>query len=352
MSGSTLGRGARAAGAAALAIACMLHASPAGATGATCTEGAFARTVGERMLIAWDPQTKTEHVIVQVRFQSDAAAHAFVMPMPQPPLATGGYSIEDEILFGRLESLMRYEPHEIPDAPELDALPQSTARTVMGTVLPQPSALGDWLQQEKLTARPSLTAWASRYEKRGWTLNAVRLANDDVPENTARVVQSPPVRFSFQTDAPYVPYTESPPDGDEEFAKKHGKPIVARSMDVWVVAPTPVALVREGTTKRAEALVRKTSTRVSGRELDTNVGAIGPFDPKSRPAWYVTRFAERGKGPRVAFEDLTIVEAARTDSHPDAKKPRLSPRTKALGALGLLLAVAAGLAFLSQRDER
>lgn len=292
---------------------------------------------------------------MQVRIQSDAQAQAFVMPMPQQPLSTGGYSIEDEILFGRLESLMRYEPSEIPDAPELESLPLSTARTVMGTILPQPSSLGDWLSQEKLAARPSLLAWSSRYEKRGWTLNAVRLANDDVPENTARIVQSPPVRFSFPTGTPFIPYTESPPDGDDAFVAKHGKPIAPRSMDVWVIAPTPVDLVDESTVEthhpaRAKSLSRKTSTRVSSHDLDTTVGAIGPFDPKSRPTWYVTRFAERTKTPRVAFDDLAIIESRPTPAQAPSKH-HLSKRTKALSALIALLLAAALGAFLTQRPQ-
>jgi hypothetical protein len=336
--------------AAGVAIICMIHASSAGATGSTCSDGAFARTVGERVLVAWDPTSKTEHVILQVRLQSDAQVHAIVMPMPNAPVATGGYSIEDEILFGRLESLMRYEPAEIPDAPELETLPRSTARVVMATVFPQASSLPTWLEQEKLAKRPALLAWATRYEKRGWTLDAVRLAEDDVAAGTMRILQSPPVRFSFHTDAPFVPYTESPPD--EADVAKHGN--TPRSMDVWVIAPTPVDLVQadtaQGRAVLADALVRKNATRVTAQDLDATVGRIGPFDPKARPVWYVTRFAERGPGPRIAFDDLAIVPGSRGATHARAEKHRMTRRTKALFGLGLLLVAAIVGAFLAQRQ--
>src|SRR2546430_7912279 len=109
-----------------LAIAaCMLHASffegTAHAVGSVWSENANARIVHERDIVLFDPEAQTEHLVVQVRFQTDAKEHAVIVPMPSAPLADRGYGIEDEIVFGRLESLVRHDdPKFIPDAPEMD----------------------------------------------------------------------------------------------------------------------------------------------------------------------------------------------------------------------------------------
>lgn len=320
-----------------------LFENAAHAFGSTWADGTSARIVHERDIILFDPDTKTEHLIVQVRFQTDAKVNALIVPMPTAPLADGGYGVEDEIVFFRLESIVRYDdPKFIPDAPESEMLAQSNARTAQATVLHDASALGDWLKVEKLRERASLTQWLSRYSKRGsatgWALNAVKLTDDDAT-SPSRIMQSPALRFSFPADKAVLPYTEAPP--------QQSGSVKGNSLDVWVVAPTPVDLVQSDPSGRMTfgGVERRSSTRVSSAELEGAVGRLGSFDPKSRPQWILSRFTERGKGPRAAIDDLSVVEA-RPFGAPSTEKHKSKKAWLAL-ALGLTAAIA--FALWSQR---
>lgn len=315
--------------------ACMLHTSAAYAVGSTWSEKANARIVHERQIVFFDPDQHTEHLVVQVRFQTDAKDHAVIVPMPAPTMADRGYGIEDEIVFARLESLVRYDdPKNIPDAPDSTMLPQTTARTAQGTVLPDASALDDWLKLEKLPERPSLTQWGASYVKSGWALNAVRISDDDSTTPT-RIMQSPPLRFSFPSQNAYIPYRESPPE-------KSGS-VKGHSLDVWVVTPRPA-------TVPALALERRSTTRISSADLEASIGKIGSFDPRSRSEWIITRFAERGTGPRVATDDLAVVQAGPIGGS-DAPAPKHGHR-KGWLLLVLGLAAAIGFAIQSQQDKK
>jgi hypothetical protein len=324
-------------------LACILHASSARALGSAWSEAATARIVYERDVVVFDPEAQIEHLIVQVRFQSDAKVHALIVPMPAAPLADRGYAVEDEILFGRLESIVRYDdPGLIPDAPEMEMLAQSSARTAQGTVMPDASALSDWLKLEKFTERPALTQWVARYTKSKWALNAVRLSDDD-HTTPVRVVQSPALRFSFHAAAAVLPYTEAPP---EQMGTVKG-----HALDVWVVAPTPVDLVQADPVSGRVTfggLERRSATRVSGVDLEASVGKLGPFDPRGHDQWVVTRFTERGKGPRAAVDDLSVVTARAIGAH--AQRPKRGG-LRAWMALALGLIAATLFAFYTQREK-
>ena len=324
-----------------LLLFASLIESAAHAFGSTWADGTSARIVHERDIILFDPDTKTEHLVVQVRFQTDAKVNALIVPMPAAPLADHGYGVEDEIVFFRLESIVRYDdPKFIPDAPESEMLAQANARTAQSTVIPDPSALGDWLKLEKLRERASLTQWLSRYSKRGWALNGVKLTDDDSSSPT-RIMQSPALRFSFPAEQAILPYTESPP--------QQSGSVKGNSLDVWVVAPTPVDLVQADPTSGRMTfggVERRSSTRVSSAELEGAVGRLGSFDPKSRPQWIVSRFTERGKGPRAAVDDLSVVEARPFGESSSTSKHKVK---KAWLVLALGLAAAIAFALWSQR---
>jgi hypothetical protein len=323
----------------------MLHVSlfegAAYAVGSAWSDKSSARIVHERDAVFFDEAAGIEHLVVQVRFQTNAKEHGLIVPMPSAPLADRGYAIEDEILFGRLESLVRYDdPKFIPDYPEMEMLAQTTARTAQGTVMPDASALGDWLKLEKFPERPALTQWLSRYTKQGFALNAVRLADDDATAPT-RIMQSPPLRFSFRTTAPYVPYTESPEGAGS---------IKGHSLDVWIVEPTPTEVQTAGTGKPVKALERRSTTRVSSADLAAAIGTIGAFDPRSSATWVITRYTERGTGPRAATDDLLLVHAK--PFSPRSSSPPQHGNRKAWLALVLGLAAAIAFAYQSARDKK
>jgi hypothetical protein len=327
----------------------MLHVSlfllksegAAYAVGSAWSEKANARIVHERDVVLFDEAAGIEHLVVQVRFQTDAKEHGLIVPMPSAPLADRGYAIEDEILFGRLESLVRYDdPKFIPDYPEMEMLAQTTARTAQGTVMPDASALADWLKLEKFPGRPALTKWLSSYTKQGFALNAVRLADDDATTPT-RIMQSPPLRFSFKTKSAYLPYAESPEGAGS---------IKGHALDVWVVEPTPTELQIASTGKPVKALERRSTTRVSSADLEAAIGKLGTFDPRSSPSWVITRYTERGTGPRVATDDLMLVRG-KTFS-PRSSSPPPNGGRKAWIALVLGLAAAIAFAYQSSREKK
>lgn len=321
---------------------CMLPVD-AHAFGSAWAEGTGARIVHERDIILFDPDAKTEHLVAQVRFQTDAKVNALIVPMPAAPLADRGYGVEDEIVFFRLESVVHYDdPMFIPDAPESSMLAQSSARTAQGTVMSDASALGDWLKLEKLRQPASLEPWLARYTKRGWAINAVKLTDDDAATaggvTVSRIMQSPALRFSFPATSAVLPFTESPAEVST---------VKGYSLDVWVVAPTPVDLALSESGRATSGIERRSSTRLSGADLEAAVGHLGSFDPKSRPDWVLSRFTARGKAPRAAQDDLSVVSAKAFGASKSTPKHGSKKAWLAL-LLGLIAVVA--YVLWSQRD--
>jgi hypothetical protein len=318
-------------------IACTFHVSSALAAGSAWSVDGYARIVHERDVVLFDGET--EQLVVQVRFQSDARAQALLVPLPSKPLAENGFGLHDDLVFARIESLVRYDdPALIPDAGETETIAQSTSRTARGALV---TALGDWLQSEDLGARGPLLTWAKRTAK---TIYAVKLADDDPPE-PSRIVQSPALRFSFATKKAFLPYTEAPPDEADEarFVARRGRAITSHVLDVWVVAPTAVDLEPKSN------LERRATTAVSSVDLEGAIGKVGTFDPKTHPTWVVTRFSEHGKGPRQAFDELSVVPAKMLVAPKKSSEKPSHTRRKVWFALGLGLLLAVAFALREQR---
>ncbi len=95
-------------------------------------------------------------------------------------------------------------------------------------------------------------------------------------------------------------------------------------------------------------LERRSSTRVSGVDLEAAVGKLGSFDPRAHDQWVVTRFTERGKGPRAATFDLAVVTARAVGEHAPAPH---HGRRRAWIALVLGLIAVVLFALYAQREK-
>ena len=351
--------------AAALALS-VLYTPAARPCGAVAPAGSFVRLASEETLILWDPESKTEHFLRRPVFEGDPKDFGFFVPTPVVPVVA---KAKDEI-FAELRALVPFSPSKgsagrvgggggaataavhVEQTVQLDDFELVTLRAT------DAHALLDWLQKHGFASRPSLELWAHRYVQRGWVLNAMRYA-PPAPSTpgAAREVKAPALRLSFAIDAPFYPYTEAPPSPAEEqaFVARTKKPMDARPLDLWVVAPYEVE-IHEGPalagTGDVPGPVRVGTANVADWRLETLLESSQAwgFHARSRPSWTVTRFREDAVR-RTAFDDLTF---APLGASVDAAEPEESTSRARYGLFALaLLAIARGIVLaLTDRSPR
>jgi len=214
------------------------------------------RIADQRILVAWDPQTKVEHFVREAGFKQprripaaidqlatgDQAAispkppaskdqdFGFLVPTPTQP------SIEscDGAVFGRLtqriapriEQVQKWEVSPMPlifapfalssqaqatrlrvDSPaamknsvEVLETKQVAGYDVAVLKADDAGALAQWLKDHDYEARPALEQWAEPYVAKGWIITAFKYAAQ------AGRIEAGAVRMSFVTDEPIFPY--------------------------------------------------------------------------------------------------------------------------------------------------
>ncbi|NBV44126.1 MAG: DUF2330 domain-containing protein [Planctomycetia bacterium] len=196
--------------------------------------GSPVRIADQRILIVWDPETRTEHFIRSAGFRAaapsgeaaSADAFGFLVPSPtEPEVATA-----DESVFPALDDLIRPRIEEVdrwrPDPTPLVLMPFRLANPAMrGLAAPattsdvrvlqqkrvgqydvavleadDATALTDWLATNGFESRPALREWAEPYVAKGWIITAFRYAGG------AGRIETGGVRMSFQTDIPMFAY--------------------------------------------------------------------------------------------------------------------------------------------------
>ena len=297
-------------------IACITHASPAEACGAAYPAGSYVRLAGERTVIVWDAENKTEHFIRKPLFEGDSKDFGFFVPTPTVPKIAK----EKDELLDHVEALVPSQkggggiggmpgaataaaPVEVLQKIRIDDFEIVTLKATDG------DALGDWLKKHQFVDRPGLRTWAQRYLVKGWLLNAMRYAPSGVAN---KKVETPTLRFSFAINAPFYPYTEAPPEPADESAFRTRYKVGAqatRPLDVWIVAGSKME-ASQGDNRPAGPLV-EAAALVSD---DTLADALGDtkswgFDPHGREAWAVTHLSENTL-ERVAFDDIVFREHA------------------------------------------
>lgn len=216
----------------------------------------------ERVLIAWDASSSTEHFIRRISF--DAAQHdlGFLVPLPSVP----DISEADSSVFDRLEK--KIEPTEltIPRPISIIAwlLDRAMARisqmltgaaSVMGapdgshfvrvistTQLPgqtavvleanDAQALSSWLQTNGFVTRPDLAPWLQKYILAHWKLVAFKFdPHSTVPQQFSTAA----VSLSFKTDQPFFPYREPSDEWSKDATTGR-----ARLLKIFFVGAHPV----------------------------------------------------------------------------------------------------------------
>ncbi|MEY2611821.1 MAG: hypothetical protein RL069_633 [Planctomycetota bacterium] len=207
--------------------------------------GRAIRIADQKILIAWDPVTRTEHFIREAAFkqpsriqrqdgqdsttEKSASDFGFLVPSPSQP------SIEeaDSTVFAQLEEKIQprieiknrwsVDPFPIILSPfalsaaklssrmDYDALPPTSAVSVLEikkvagyevAVLKASDAteLTKWLTDNDYEVRPNLEEWSKPYVDKGWVITAFKY------DTSASRTEVGGVRMSFQTDTPLFPY--------------------------------------------------------------------------------------------------------------------------------------------------
>ncbi len=198
------------------------------------------RIADQKILIVWDPQTRTEHFIREAAFQKPRLAtggdseeskaggdFGFLVPSPSQPRVEEA----DSSVFGWLEEKIRPRI-EVKDRWKVDPFPfllspfalRAATKSVDSEAIPPMSAvsvlelkkvagyevavlkasdareLTKWLQDNQYEVRPNLEEWSKPYVEKGWVITAFKY------DTSANRTEVGGVRMSFETDRPLFPY--------------------------------------------------------------------------------------------------------------------------------------------------
>lgn len=198
------------------------------------------RIADQKILIVWDPQTRTEHFIREAAFQKPRLAtggvseeskaggdFGFLVPSPSQPRVEEA----DSSIFGWLEEKIRPRI-EVKDRWKVDPFPfllspfalRAAKQSVDSEAIPPMSAvsvlelkkvagyevavlkasdageLTKWLQDNQYEVRPNLEEWSKPYVEKGWVITAFKY------DTSANRTEVGGVRMSFETDRPLFPY--------------------------------------------------------------------------------------------------------------------------------------------------
>lgn len=211
-----------------------------------------ARLDTERILIAYDEATSTEHFIREITVAKGAKKFGFVVPLPARPTLA---KVERDVFKELAESFPAIPP---PPAPPPQSVPfwrsmskgmdsatasagvevqavervgSFTATTLAAT---DTAALQSWLRDNGLSSPPSHTAWLAHYVALGFTFVAFRF---EAPKESGAAgaadaeLTSERIRLSFPTPAPFYPYLEPARDPDRDG-------LTTRTLSAWFLSDT------------------------------------------------------------------------------------------------------------------
>lgn len=287
---------------------------PADACCPAFRDGSNVMIADQKILIAWDPQTKMEHFVREAGFrvaeESSNATGAeaenedfgFLVPTPDSPEVEESESA----VFLRLESqvqpiIQRVNRWRVDFTPGL-LQPFKLEKTILGSGrLPNVAtdvrvletkqvagydvailkaddagALQVWLNDHGYTMRDSMKDWVLPYIEKGWVITAFKYAEGSTRVNVGAV------RISFRTDRPVFPY-RVPSDQHVDLTKGRGNTLRA-----YVVGPGKAeGSLGEGanaTPWASKSAVRFSKPIAKGTMADLLRGAIAQSD-FNEPMW-------------------------------------------------------------------
>jgi hypothetical protein len=192
------------------------------------------RIHGEEALIVWDPEHQKQHFVRVAGFEPADEDFGFLVPTPtRPELAEA-----DDAVFERLFAIYRRPPPQSAlrsrgggprSAPaHVQVLERRSVAGLDAAVLRanDAGALTRWLGQHGYPSSEPLQRWLAPYVAQRWIVSAFRI---DPAAHRGSGFSTRALRMSFDTDAPFFPYSE-PVDAS---ARAPGRPF-----RVSVVAPT------------------------------------------------------------------------------------------------------------------
>jgi hypothetical protein len=257
-----------------LALAALAIALPLAEDASACASigrGAPIRIYGEEALIVWDPAHHKEHFVRMAGFDPADEDFGFVVPTPSRP----ELGEADDHVFERLFGVYQRRSRE-RSAPALgarQAVEVLERRTVAGldtAVLraDDAGALDRWLEANRYPSSEALRAWLAPYVEQHWFVTAFRI---DPSAHHGRGFATRAVRMSFDTDAPFFPYSEP-----AQTEARRGRPF-----RVSLVAPARMR-VRSGNDAWHG---RVGYARQPGAQLTRTLRDVVPADSFGEQAW-------------------------------------------------------------------
>ncbi len=277
-----------------------LIAHPAHACAPAPPSGKPVVNADQTVILIWDAATKTQHVIRQASFKSDAADFGFLVPLPtQPELAESGNGA-----FTHFRKLTEPERKSVPrpssgmscgcgggTSPEHAAaavrvLEEKMVAGLHAHVLETKSttALAAWLKDNGYAFSPEVQAWAKPYVEAGWKITALRVAKRQ-DDKEAKDVAATALRMTFKTDRPLFPYREPEMRKSAEVLEAH-----RRLLRIYFVAEAryrgELAPQTPWTGRVAWAGKLSTADRANALELLKLPETTGPEQ------WWLTEFED------------------------------------------------------------
>ena len=295
--------------------------------------GQDVRIADQKILIVWDPQTRTEHFIREAAFQKpkkvsvddgDGAKQGsdfgFLVPSPSQPRVEEA----DSSVFGWLAG--KIQPRiEVKDRWKVDPFPfllspfalRASKESVDSQMLPPMSAvnvlelkkvagyevavlkasdageLTKWLQDNQYEVRPNLEEWSKPYVEKGWVITAFKY------DTSANRTEVGGVRMSFETDRPLFPYRVPKDQFSEE-----GR---GNRLRVFVAGPGRASgTLGEGSERTAWNRGQlRYSMPLHGTDFAEGLGRVLPADSKLGSAATAERRAVGGSGAKAGEMWLT-----------------------------------------------
>jgi len=277
---------------------------------------------GERALIVWDPETRTEHFVRTAAFADAPEDFAFLVPTPSEPELT-----EVDDIFGELFAMVRTHRYDSRGGTLGGGVTLVRRQVVAGmdaAVLraSDAGALARWLRRHRFARSRALRSWLRKYVRRGWYVTAFRLR----PEEVGASAETRVLRMSFETPKPVYPYSE-PASAEQE----------PRPLRVYVAAPRRME-ARRGDQRWLEPAFARDFEGERDRRFRELLARAVPEDAAQRAKW-LTVFDEpesrRGRRDltfREAGEQAPVVSTLRRRVVLSGEwRPRPSPRMVSFG---------------------
>ncbi len=173
--------------------------------------------MAQKVFLSWDPQKKTETLVIQPRIEGDARDFALIVATPAPPTVEGAPAdfFHELAVFTQLAKRSRVHS-DLKDPPEdlepvkrklesIRLLDQGTIGTLKHQIITTADELLKWLKENGYE-RDNATAILEAYIKKKWCFTCFKIDPQTLQKGDGRyVAELRPLRFTFATEEPVYP---------------------------------------------------------------------------------------------------------------------------------------------------